>query len=76
VIVRTASGAVYRVGEDTLCRMPYSPGSGLRQDFNTVPLFSIYQLKVGRPAIFFVEVVPGITTIRTTTPVVSIQEEE
>ncbi|TDK23511.1 hypothetical protein E2F48_16095 [Arthrobacter crusticola] len=86
--VITASGTVYLLdlgpGQRTLTRLPGREKpkgdyarievAGLRRDGETLPLLAVGQLQLGQPAALLLDVRrDGIPTVRSTTPVVSIE---
>jgi hypothetical protein len=86
-LLLTASGTAYRLevraDGGTLTRYPREEPSSagyeradLRQDGEPLPLLGIIQAEVGTPAVFLVDVRhDGIPTLRTTTPVLTIEIE-
>lgn len=81
-VVRTENGSAYVIDMDqqTCTRIISHPGDGehrgplaLRRDSEDVHLILLGACEVGRPAIFFLQLYPGIVTTRTTSDVVSIE---
>lgn len=62
----------------TLTRVPrHTEAAGLRRDGEPVSLLKVLRLAVGEPAVFVVEgLADGVTTVRHTTPVVAVEDDQ